>query len=260
MIANYESMSAIFRQRMTHGLQLLASYTWAHTLDVTTDSNGGGTPMNPYWWKADYGNSNWDIRHRFVATFVYDVPFFAVANPLLKGVFASGRPTASSRIQTGLAVQRLHRHRYREYRLQRHLPAEPGSHGDRRTAGAVTWWAASTPPPSRSRICIPSHPTNFAYGNAGRNLLRGPGAEAVNFSVFKNFPIKETAAVPVPVRDVRSVQSHELRQSVLDHQHVVVRKYHQRQRHAEYPARREAVVLVWNERWTRRSEGLCRRL
>ena len=68
-IANYESMSVIFRQRMTHGLQMLASYTWSHTLDVTTDSNGGGTPMNPYRWKADYGNSNWDIRHRFVATF-----------------------------------------------------------------------------------------------------------------------------------------------------------------------------------------------
>jgi len=33
--------------------------------------------MNPYWWKGDYGNSNWDIRHRFVGTFVYDIPFFA---------------------------------------------------------------------------------------------------------------------------------------------------------------------------------------
>ena len=37
----------------------------------------------------------------------------------------------------------------------------------------------------------PIAPTNFAYGNAGRNLLYGPGAETVNFSVFKNFPIKE---------------------------------------------------------------------
>ena len=57
-VANYESMSAIFRQRMTHGLQMLASYTWAHTLDVTTDSNGGGTPLILYNWRDDYGNSN----------------------------------------------------------------------------------------------------------------------------------------------------------------------------------------------------------
>ena len=76
-IANYESMTVIYRQRLSHGLQMLASYTWSHDLDVSTDSNGGGTPLEPYLWKADYGNSNWDIRHcRFVATFVYDIPFF----------------------------------------------------------------------------------------------------------------------------------------------------------------------------------------
>ena len=34
-------------------------------------------------------------------------------------------------------------------------------------------------------------PTAFAYGNEGRNLLHGPGVENVNFSLFKNFPIKE---------------------------------------------------------------------
>ena len=37
----------------------------------------------------------------------------------------------------------------------------------------------------------PANPTNYAYGNAGRNLLHGPGAEEVNFSLFKNFPISE---------------------------------------------------------------------
>jgi len=30
--------------------------------------------------ESDYGNSNWDIRH-FLATFVYDIPFFHVSNP-----------------------------------------------------------------------------------------------------------------------------------------------------------------------------------
>ena len=39
----------------------------------------------------------------------------------------------------------------------------------------------------------PINPTNFAYGNAGRNLLHGPGSETVNLSVFKNFPIREKA-------------------------------------------------------------------
>ena len=46
-------------------------------------------------------------------------------------------------------------------------------------------------PLSRSQDLYPIAPTNYAYGNAGRNLLHGPGSETVNFSVFKNFPIKE---------------------------------------------------------------------
>lgn len=37
----------------------------------------------------------------------------------------------------------------------------------------------------------PINPTNFAYGNAGRNLLRADGVETVDFSIFKNFPIRE---------------------------------------------------------------------
>jgi hypothetical protein len=37
----------------------------------------------------------------------------------------------------------------------------------------------------------PITPNNYAYGNAGRNLLHGPGSQTVNFSVFKNFPIRE---------------------------------------------------------------------
>ena len=37
----------------------------------------------------------------------------------------------------------------------------------------------------------PIAPTNYAYGNAGRNLFHGPGLQSVNFSLFKNFPLKE---------------------------------------------------------------------
>ena len=33
--------------------------------------------------------------------------------------------------------------------------------------------------------------SRYVYGNEGRNLLHGPGTEVVNFSLFKNFPIKE---------------------------------------------------------------------
>jgi hypothetical protein len=101
-IGNYESMSLIFRQRLYHGLQMMANYTWAHTLDASSDSNGGGTPMNPFWWRQDYGNSNWDIRHRFLATVVYELPFFKRSSPILKYALAGWQTNSIVTLQGGL--------------------------------------------------------------------------------------------------------------------------------------------------------------
>ncbi|HLJ16604.1 MAG TPA: TonB-dependent receptor, partial [Bryobacteraceae bacterium] len=183
-IANYESLTAIFRQRLTHGLQVLASYTWSHTLDVSTDSNGGGAPMNPYWWKSDYGNSNWDIRHRFVGDFVYDIPFFSVSNPFLKGVFTRWQSNGIITLQTGIPVNvttgtdTANTAASGTYRPDLvHAPTDNCGRGHLIGCIDATAFTLSDLYPVT---------TNYAYGNAGRNLIFGPGAETVNFSVFKN--------------------------------------------------------------------------
>ena len=189
-IANYQSMSVIFRQRMTRGLQVLASYTWAHTLDVTTDSNGGGTGMNPYWWKGDYGNSNWDIRHRLVATFVYEIPFFAVANPVLKGVFTKWQANGIVTLRGGLpfnvttGTDTANTASSGVYRPNL-VHAASAQCGRGHLVGCIDASAFTV------ADLYPITPANIAYGNAGRNILRGPGAQDVDFSLFKNFPLKE---------------------------------------------------------------------
>ena len=189
-IANYESMSVIFRQRLTHGLQMLASYTWSHTLDATTDSNGGGTPMIPYDWKDDYGNSNWDVRHRFVASFVYDIPFFEVSNPVLKTIFTKWQGNGIITLQTGIpfnvttgtdTANTASNGSWRPDLL--HTPTDDCGAGH--LVGCIDATAFTV------NDLSPITPGAYAYGDAGRNLLHGPGLETVNFSMFKNFPIRE---------------------------------------------------------------------
>jgi hypothetical protein len=189
-IANYESMSVIYRKRMSHGFEVLASYTWAHTLDVTTDSNGGGTPMNPYWWKADYGNSNWDLRHRFLANFVYNLPGGKASNHVVRGVLGNWQANGIITIQTGLpfnvstgtdTANTASSGTYRPNLV--HTPSDNCGRGH--LVGCIDATAFTV------QDLYPIVPTNFAYGNAGRNLLHGPGAEVVNLSLFKNIPIKE---------------------------------------------------------------------
>ena len=103
---------------MSHGVMLLASYTWSHTLDVSSDSNNSGAPMNPYAWWLDYGNSNWDIRHRFVMSFVYDIPFFKSQNRVVRGVFANWQTNGIWTIQTGMPFNVSVSQRYRQHDLE----------------------------------------------------------------------------------------------------------------------------------------------
>jgi len=130
------------------------------------------------------------VIFRFLASFVYDVPFFAVSNPLLKGMFTKWQANGNITIQTG-------------------IPFNVTTGTDTaNTASSGTYRPDLVGPPSdncgRGHLvgCInaaaftvndlyPITPTNYAYGNAGRNLLHGPGAQTVNFSLFKNFPIRE---------------------------------------------------------------------
>ncbi|HKA02284.1 MAG TPA: TonB-dependent receptor [Candidatus Solibacter sp.] len=189
-ISNYESMTVVFRQRMASGLTLNAHYTWSHTLDVSENSNGGGTPMNPYWWRADYGNAAWDIRHRFVASFVYSIPFFRAANPFLKAAFGGWQSNGIITIQSGTpfnvstgtdTANTASNGTYRPNLV--HAPSSNCGRGH--LVGCIDATAYTV------ADLFPANPTNFAYGNEGRNLLHGPGSQVVNFSLNKNFPIHE---------------------------------------------------------------------
>ena len=182
-ISNYHGLSVVLKQRMTRHIQFLANYTWSHSLDVSSDSNGGGAPMNPYNWRADYGNSNWDLRHRFVGSFVYDIPFFSSANPVLKTVFGSWQMNGIITAQSGFPFNVT-------YGTDTANTAAGGS--NRPNAVGV---ASSNCGDGHLTGCINATafgiPTLYNYGNAGRNLLRGPNLINVDYSLFKNFPIKE---------------------------------------------------------------------
>ncbi len=182
-IANYEGLSAVLRNRFSHGLQFLASYTWSHTLDVSTDSNNGGTPMNPYNWRQDYGNSNWDIRHRFVTNYFYELPFFRESTGILHAALADWQLSGIVTLQSGLpfnvpvstdTANTSARGLYRP-----NLVATPSANcGNGRLSGCISPAAFAIPP-------------QYTYGTAGRNLLHGPHLFDTDLSIGKNFRIAE---------------------------------------------------------------------
>ena len=76
--ANYNAVSAKITKRYSQGLTLLASYTYAKSLDVSSGIRVQGDdtlfPSNSYCVKCEYGLSAFDTRQRFVASGLWDLP------------------------------------------------------------------------------------------------------------------------------------------------------------------------------------------
>lgn len=188
LISNYHHLAVTVHQRMFHGIQFDASYTWAHALDVTSDSNNGGAPMNPYNWRLDYGNAPFDLRHRFVGTFIYAVPFVKTSNPILTAAFGGWQLNAIVSVQGGLPFNLSMNTDAANTSAQG--PQRPDllkkpvyDCGAGRLLGCI----------DKSAFAVPGNIAQgiFAYGNAGKNILRGPGQSNTDLSIFKIFPIRE---------------------------------------------------------------------
>ena len=81
-VFHYDALTVILRQRVFHQVAGQVSYTWSHDLDLSADSNGGGTLSQQFNPAADYGNANWDIRNRVVGVLTYSLPTFNASNLL----------------------------------------------------------------------------------------------------------------------------------------------------------------------------------
>ncbi len=85
-ISNYNALQVSVNKRLSHGLQVTASYTFSHTLDEQSGLGlfyNGNDPNNP---RSSYGNSDFDRTHVFTLSYHYDFPKFARAHGVLKQI------------------------------------------------------------------------------------------------------------------------------------------------------------------------------
>jgi hypothetical protein len=190
--ADYDAISIILRKRMSHGIQADAHYTWSRTRDMATHSNGGGAVMDDYDPGRDYGPANWDTPHRFVASYLYDIPFLKDSTqPLLKYVVAGWQVSGVTTIQSGTPVNvTLSTDRANIGITGRQRPDLVGSVPDlncRENAGGANaverLWLIDCYDAGAFAL-----PAQFTFGNADRNILRGPKFVSTDLSFMKNIP------------------------------------------------------------------------
>ena len=211
--SNFNSLQASVTKRLSRGLQFLASYTFGKSLDYYS----GGTvnelvsPVGDQTnWELNYGRSDFDRTHRFVYSFVYDLPDPAGAGSAarwlvndwqLNGImtFQSGLPYSVVVAPDNNVIQRAN--------VRSGAVEGSGDVRDRlnqyfNTSAFVTSVQCVGVPAAQTAPCGGLTRAGFApnpffdpsapYGNAGRNLLTGPGQKNVDFSVVKFLPFGES--------------------------------------------------------------------
>lgn len=194
--SNYNALQAQIEKQFTNGLGFLVSYTRAHSLDTSTASDSGfaTSHQNSYDLAADYASSDFNEPQWLNLSYTYDLPF-GTGKHFLSGInsklnkvvggwqvlgittFADG--TAGSVTVEGDRANTDPGYPYNRANLVPGCKNNGNLSGGHRTI--QKWFDTS---------CFAVTPLG-TYGNSGRNIIRQPGTNNWDLSLFKITPVTE---------------------------------------------------------------------
>jgi len=210
--ANYNALWISGNKRLARGLQFNASYTLSKSIDYNSLNSQGAVIQNSLNLRGDRGLSDFDARHRFVVSWIYEMPFkgnrvvegwqisgvtqLQTGNPI---TILAGNPLAIAGTTIGGATIANFTGVANTIR--------PDLIGKVEKVGRVEQWFTNT-------VCDPRHPSVcpagavfalpvalvnnqsvFHFGSLGRNTITGPGFNNTDFSVLKNTRITEQVRI-----------------------------------------------------------------
>lgn len=189
--SNYNSLQAKFQRRFSDGLQVLASYTFSHSIDNASDDSGVFTSPSLASSTIDRGSSDFDVRHSVTGALTYNIPAPKTPKPLraLLGdwsadTFLFARTALPVNIYGAASV-------VAGIESQARPNLVPGIplylYGDQYAGGRSF---NNTPNEGGTGCAGPFCPPNpDEQGDFGRNVLRGFGAWQIDFALHRQFHI-----------------------------------------------------------------------
>lgn len=178
----YHSAQFRVEKRYSHGLTFLGSYTFGKAIDNASLWNAGAQDSNNL--DGERGLADFDVRHRFSYSFSWELPFgrerahLANLSPVAEAILGGWQLSGIVFLQTGQPLTPI-------------IPtdrANIGSTGQRPDLIGDPNLPRSERDPSRwFNSAAFRDPAPFTFGNAGRNIIEGPGVNNVDLSVMKNF-------------------------------------------------------------------------
>lgn len=195
--SRYNSGWILTKRTFSRGLSFLASYTyadsWTDSPSFRSPANEAEVPQNSFDPGADWGLSACDVRHRFVSSVIYRVPFSASAPS-----GASGLSRVARGILGDWQVSLI-------YQAQSGFPFTISVFGDTANAGsllnvnpiranAVPGVSPELPSDERSmdrwfNTAAFATPPAFQFGDVGRNSIVGPGLSKADVALDREVPM-----------------------------------------------------------------------
>ena len=199
---SYNSLQVKFTKRESRNLSFLLSYTYGHNLDngpapFNAGKINNNLPQNPYNLHAEWASSDFDTRHNFVFSGLYRLPFgrgqelFSNWGKTTNAILGGWQLNSIYEMRTGTPVNVVRGNNPvgAFAGLRPDVTADPVLPRDKRTLLHYFNTAAFTIAPFD--CSTPTSITCNASGDAGRNLLYGPGWINLDSSLFKEFAFTE---------------------------------------------------------------------
>ncbi|PYT32732.1 MAG: TonB-dependent receptor [Acidobacteria bacterium] len=184
--STYHGLQTKVEKRFSNGLSFLGAYTWGKSIDEQSQASLGFDnstgARSEYNYRAEKGRSDYDIAHRLVVSYSYDLPF--------------GRnKTGAAKLLMG-GWQLLGIHSFNTGNPNTIHASSDFSNADGDARPDVIAGVSDLPAGGRSRQvwfnpAAFQNPGNGLRGNVGRNTLSGPGTINIDLSLFKTFTITE---------------------------------------------------------------------
>ncbi len=193
-IANYQALTFQVNKRFSSGFNLISSYTYSKSLDDTSGIRTQSSqlfPQNDLCITCEWGPSDFDVKHRVVASFVYQLPIgkgklLAISSGVLDALIGGWEFTTLGTLQTG----RPYNMRYGDNNASTNT-ISGGTFATRPNYVSGQSFLVSSPKAGVSGQWVNSaawqEPGGGLIGNTKRNMLYGPGVENFDMSIDKNF-------------------------------------------------------------------------
>ena len=188
--SSYNSLQIKTEKRLRRSVSFLASFVWSKSLDdsstVVPGLTDGGGAQDERNLNLERGPSTFNVGRRISAGFVYNLPGASWHRSLIGGWRLSGIIT----VQDGTPLDPMY------------VASDPANAGTFTRPNVVLGQSISLPASQRT----PEHwfntnafsaPAPYTFGDAGRDIITGPGIEVVDFALHKRFPINERWGVEV---------------------------------------------------------------